>query len=93
MTNDQIRAAQKIGLAVMESIQEAGELGAPSGVLYAALQQTGCTLSQFQSLMRPLEGRGFVTQEGNCFTITTTGDAFITQLRSILARQPEVEVA
>ncbi len=86
MTIDQIRAAQRIGLAVLESIQAAGELGAPSGVLYAALQQTGCSLSQFQSLMAPLEGRGFVTQENHCFTITKAGEAFINQLRSVLAQ-------
>ncbi|MDP2000154.1 MAG: hypothetical protein Q8K22_11255 [Rhodoferax sp.] len=92
MNNEQIRLAQRLGLAVLESIQEAGELGAPSGVLYAALLHTGCSLNQFQSLMRPLESRGFVVLEDDCYTISESGGAFITRLRSVTA-QPATGVA
>lgn len=56
MNSAQIHAAQTIGLVVLESIQEAGVLGAPAGILYAALQHKGCTLNQFQSLMANVLG-------------------------------------
>lgn len=85
MTPEQITLAQKLGLAVLESIQEAGALGAPSGVLYAAMQHHGCQLSQYQSLMAPLEQRGYVNLEHDCYTITGSGVGLITNLRRTLA--------
>jgi hypothetical protein len=84
MTIEQIRAAQKIGLSVLEAIEEAGELGAPSGVIYAALMTKGCSLPQYQSLMAPLESRGFVTLSDDCYTLNSSGRAFIQQLRKTL---------
>jgi hypothetical protein len=88
MTIEQIRAAQKIGLSVLETIEEAGALGAPSGAIYAALMTQGCSLNQYQSLMAPLERRGFITLEGDCYTLNASGSVFIQQLRKALD-QPE----
>lgn len=85
MTPEHIKLVQTLGLAVLETIQESGALGAPSGILYAALQQQGCQLSQFQSLMAPLEQRGYVTLESDCYTITDSGVGLITTLRRTLA--------
>lgn len=87
MTPEQITAAQRIGLAVLETIKDAGELGAPSGILFATMQTQGCTLSQYQSFMTPIERRGFVVQDSSfCYTITKAGEGFIDQLRSLLAK-------
>ncbi|ABD72142.1 hypothetical protein Rfer_4456 (plasmid) [Rhodoferax ferrireducens T118] len=91
LTKKQVLAVQKVGLAVLEAIQAAGELGAPSGALYAALQHQGCTLTQYQSLTGSMERRGFVIQESDCFTITTTGEHFISQLRRTVAMEDPVE--
>lgn len=86
MTSEQIKGAQRIGLAVLEAIRDAGPMGAPSGVLYATLMVQGCTLSQYQSLMAPLERRGYVQLEDHCYTLTSTGQAFINQLRQTIDR-------
>lgn len=81
MTPEQIKAAQRIGLIVLEVIRDAGSMGAPSGVLYAALMSHGCTLSQYQSLMAPLERRGFVRLDADCYTLTDAGAGFLAQLQ------------
>ncbi|CAN7631474.1 hypothetical protein LJR189_004781 [Acidovorax delafieldii] len=86
MTPEQIKAAQRIGLTVLEAIRDAGPTGAPSGVLYAALMGQGCTFSQYQSLMAPLERRGYVQLEHQCYTLTSTGQAFINQLKQTVDR-------
>ena len=78
---EQIVAAQKIGLAVLETISETGEQGAPSGVLYAALQAKGASLSQYQSLMAPLVSRKFLVLEHDVYTMTDAGRAFLSRLR------------
>ena len=38
---------QRLGLAVLETVQESGQMGAPSGHLYAALMVHGATLSHY----------------------------------------------
>lgn len=90
MTPTQIRTAQTIGLAVMETIQESGTLGAPSGVLFAAMQAQGCTLQQFESLMGPMLRKGFVELDALCYTITEAGTTFIADLRRTLGLPPAV---
>jgi len=87
MTKDQIQAAQRIGLVVLETIDGADELGAPGGVLYAGLMTQGCTLNQFQSLMGTLQGRGFVRLEGECYHVTASGKTFIQVLQRTVASQ------
>lgn len=93
MNNEQIRTIQRIGLAVLETIQEAGELGAPGGVLYATLMTQGCTLNQFQTLMAPLERQGYVAHEADCYTITPQGETFIGKLRTVLGCTPPATTA
>ncbi|MFP3637687.1 hypothetical protein [Paraburkholderia sp. SIMBA_054] len=78
----QIVAAQRIGLAILETIDEAGELGAPAGPLFAALQAQGASLSQFESLMAPLVARGLVTLESHLYTMTSSGREFMGKLRA-----------
>lgn len=53
--------------AVRESIEAAGSAGAPGGVLYAALMGQGCTLQQFNGIMRILVASGRVRQSGDLY--------------------------
>lgn len=77
MTKDEIKAAQRIGLALLETIEETGDEGAPEGVLFAAMNAAGCTLSQFQTLLAPLERRGFVKRiEPHLLVLTAEGKTF-----------------
>jgi len=82
MPNIQIRAMRVIINAVLSSIDAAGDLGAPSGALYAALQAQGASLSQFQRIMGELGTMGLVTQFAETYTLTDRG---CEQLRSMTA--------
>lgn len=85
MTPQEIHSAQQVGLAVLETAQQAGDDGAPSGVLFAALQAHGCTLSQFQSLMESLERKRFVLLRGLVYTMTPAGEDFTRTLKRVLS--------
>ncbi len=70
MLTPQQRAAMRLIVdAVLDAIKAAGPTGAPGGVLYAALMQQGCSLSQFQSLMGGLERAGKVRRDGELYFI------------------------
>jgi len=67
MTTEQIRTLKLIIDAILEAVKEAGSNGAPGGVLYAALMAKGCSLNQFQSLMRGIVNGGKLRQEGDLY--------------------------
>jgi hypothetical protein len=67
MTHQQISALKMIADAVIDSVKAAGSLGAPGGVLYAALMAHGCTLEQFESIMSALVQAGKLTQRGHLY--------------------------
>jgi hypothetical protein len=56
-------------MALVETVREAGPLGAPGGVMYAALMTQGCTLEQFEGLMGTLLRIGVVRKHGDCYHI------------------------
>jgi hypothetical protein len=61
-------AIRAISKAIVQTVKAAGEpVGAPGGILYAALMASGCTLSQFQSIMYALIGAGYLRQSGECY--------------------------
>lgn len=72
-----------ITLAVLEAIQESAPVGAPGGIIYAALMQQGATLNQYNSLMGCLVRSGHITQEMDVFQITPKGEATVTSLRAV----------
>lgn len=88
MNNEQIRAAQAVGIAILETIRDAGELGAPSGPMFAALQAQGCSLRQYSSLVAGLLKSGFATAEVDetdtpvLFHITDAGRALLQKVSS-----------
>ena len=68
MTVQQMQAVRAIGKAIVESVKEADPVvGAPGGILYAALMASGCSLSQFQSIMDTLVRAGYLRQSGQCY--------------------------
>lgn len=85
MTPTQIRAVATISLGVIEAVEAAGGQGAPGGVLYAALQAQGASLSQFQSLMRTLTNPGYLMLDGDCYRSTPTTHELKTKLTNTLA--------
>lgn len=85
---DPVRAVKEVTLALLETIEEARTDGAPEGVLFAALQTQGCSPTQFQSLLQPLQDRGFLQREGHLLRITSVGSSFTSKLRQTLLNPP-----
>lgn len=81
MTPQQIEMLQKVGLGVLEAVAAAGEVGAPGGVLYAAMQAHGASLSQFQSIMGGLVGKAMLTQQHETYHLTREGNQFMQKLK------------
>ena len=65
MTQAQIQLLRMIADAVIDSVKAAGPLGAPGGVIYAALMAHGCTLGQFEQIMSALVATGKLTRDGH----------------------------
>jgi hypothetical protein len=78
----------RIGLGVLEAAETAGDLGAPGGVLYAAMQAHGATLNQFQSFMGTLTRPGYLELDGDYYRITQSGLTFKARLVKIVAGFP-----
>ena len=70
LTPEQIRALRAICDAVVDEVRAGGSLGAPGGVIYAALMGQGCTLSQFESLMAGLVRGGKLRRDGDLYFVT-----------------------
>jgi hypothetical protein len=77
MTNQQIKALQSIGKGIIESCN-IDSIGAPSGVIYAALMGHGASLNQFQSIMDTLVKHGFLKHdvENHTYHATDSGIAW-----------------
>ena len=56
--------------AIYETIRDASPGGTPAGVLYAALMQYGCTLSQFESIVEMLVRAGMIERKGDILRAT-----------------------
>ncbi len=67
MTNEQITALRQIAAAIIAAVRAAGPLGAPGGVMYAALMAQGCTLNQFEQIMGGMVRAGKLTKRGDCY--------------------------
>ncbi len=67
MTHEQITALRQIAAAIIEAVKAAGPLGAPGGVMYAALMAQGCTLHQFEQIMGGMVRAGKLTKRGDCY--------------------------
>ena len=77
MTLDQAKALRRIAKAIIEACDAAGSLGAPGGIMYAALMGQGCTLQQFEQIMAGMVKGGMLERSGECYTATDKGRTFI----------------
>ena len=64
-TKAEIASVLAAANAVVGAIKEAGPMGAPAGLIYAALMAQGVTLTQYQGLERLLIRTGLVTKRGD----------------------------
>lgn len=53
--------------AIVDTIKESGPMGAPGGVLYAALMTRGFSLEEFEILMRVVVATGRVYKTGHLY--------------------------
>ena len=67
MTPEQIKAVRYVAGAIMETVKDAGPLGAPGGVIYAALSAQGCTLQQYEGIMGGLVRAGMLRRDGDLY--------------------------
>lgn len=61
LTEQQAEAIRKLADIIEETAREAGPMGAPSGVVYAALMGVGITLDTYQSMLGIMEQQGRIT--------------------------------
>lgn len=66
-TIEQLLALRKVADAIIDTVKQAGSLGAPSGPMYAALMTQGCSLNQYQAIMGGLVRAGKLRQEGDLY--------------------------
>ncbi len=59
------RALNLIALAIRDTVTAAGDMGAPSGHVYAALMTHGCTLDQYNQIISAMTRTGMIRQSGN----------------------------
>ena len=52
---------------VVDAVRAGGDQGVPGGTLYAALMTVGCSLDQFEGLMRALVETRQVTRRGDLY--------------------------
>lgn len=62
----QAHAVRAVANMFLDAVKEAGTIGAPGGVMYAAVMDK-LSLSQFQQIMGTLERHGFVRREGDLY--------------------------
>ena len=60
-------AVTQVVKALVDTIAETGDRGAPGGVLYAALMAHGCSYEMFQNLMTLLVQSKKVVRRGDCY--------------------------
>jgi hypothetical protein len=68
MTLEQIKALQAVAKMFIDAVKEAGSLGAPAGVMYAAVMGK-LSLSQFEQIMSGLVRAGKLRKEGDLYFV------------------------
>jgi hypothetical protein len=67
MTPESQRQLALVVRAVVETIDECPDFGAPGGHIYAALMEIGFSLEAFEKLMAALVKSGKVIKRGHCY--------------------------
>ena len=67
MTDTQKQLLRKIAEAIIESVREAGPMGAPAGPMYAALMSYGFSLDNFEQIMSGLVAAKMLRKSGHLY--------------------------
>jgi hypothetical protein len=67
MNPQQARAIRAACSAIVDAVKAAGPVGAPGGVIYAALIGQGCTVHQYEQLMAALVRLGKLRRSGDLY--------------------------
>jgi hypothetical protein len=68
--SDKVVSALRLAVAcILDAAEAAGPQGAPSGVVYAALNAHGLTLPAYQQILDALIQSGKVTVSGHCIRL------------------------
>lgn len=87
MTNaETIKAMLQVCDIIEETAREAGPLGAPSGMVYMALNSKGCSLDTYNTIIQAMTSAGRITVSGDC--IHATGAAAAANRDQALAPPP-----
>jgi hypothetical protein len=69
-TTEQRAAIKAVADAIIEAVRAADPtIGAPGGVIYAALMGHGCSLERYESFMSALVRTGKLTKRGECYFV------------------------
>ena len=55
--------------AILDAAERGGTLGAPSGVIYAAMSQYGMNLPMYQQIIAALVDAGRIRVQNNCIVL------------------------
>jgi hypothetical protein len=70
--NELTKAADAIIKAVLDTVKEAGEHGAPAGPMYLAFQQIGFDHDYFETMMAAMIKAGWLVKQNHCYFINKT---------------------
>lgn len=65
LTQEQTTTVQTFVAAIVETVGECGEHGAPEGILYAVLMGYGCSLELFRAMVDPMVRQGVLRRTGH----------------------------
>jgi hypothetical protein len=69
LTDEQRNALRLVVGAVLDAVKAAMPVGAPGGVIYAAMAAQGGSFNQYTSLMAALVRNGKLRKDGNLYFI------------------------
>jgi predicted transcriptional regulator len=76
-----------VTLAILETVVEAGDQGAPSGPMYAAVMGQ-IDLQMYEAITETLVSKGLLTQSGHVFRATKTGVLLMQKANEALGKPP-----
>lgn len=71
----QIEAIRKLADIIEDVASEAGPMGAPSGLVYSAVNGLGVSLEVYQAILASMERHGRITVKVNCIHATKRAEA------------------
>jgi hypothetical protein len=69
LTPRQIAAIRAVCDAIVDAVKAAGPMGAPGGIIYAALMAHGVDLAQYEQFMAALVRAGKLTKSGHLYRV------------------------